>query len=143
VRKQLAHALYQHDAACRVISRLIKERDEARQALAMTQEKLVDFKDKLGVSEAAALQPEAPAATASNEYAYEQENCGIYPELIEKMNEVSGALFNERKARHKPEDYFKPSDFCKLSEKGSYPLHSAANPGILSLDINRTQTNYL
>lgn len=33
VRQELSQALYQYDSACRVIARLIKERDEARQVI--------------------------------------------------------------------------------------------------------------
>ncbi|KAL8272323.1 hypothetical protein Esti_003734 [Eimeria stiedai] len=38
VRKQLAHALYQQDAATRVIARLLKERDAAQQQLQQQQQ---------------------------------------------------------------------------------------------------------
>lgn len=144
VRKQLAHALYQHDAACRVISRLTQERDEARQALAMTQEKLADYKDRLGVDNFKNQQYESlqKAPQEDNEQV-EQDNCGIYPELKEKMSELATTLFTARKERKKPEDYYKPSDFNLLTEKGSYPLHSSTVPGILSLDIHKTQHNYI
>jgi pre-mRNA-processing factor 19 len=33
-REELSHALYQHDASLRVIAKVIKERDEARNTIA-------------------------------------------------------------------------------------------------------------
>ena len=39
-RKELAHALYQHDAACRVISRLVKDKDQTTQLMKLTNDEL-------------------------------------------------------------------------------------------------------
>jgi pre-mRNA-processing factor 19 len=142
VRKQLAHTLYQHDAACRVISRLIQERDEARQALALTQDTLADYKDKINIGEIT-KGVDLGLQKKDQSYQIEADNCGIYPDLEGKINKCAESLFNMRKERKKPDDYYKPSDFNLLTEKACYPVHSTTFPGACSVDIHKEKTNYI
>lgn len=148
VRKQLSHALYQHDAACRVISRLIQERDEARQQLQLTQEQLTDFKQKIGSGFDFNLKfnnenvaDNSQNLVKSENLINEQENGSISLALVDKMNETSEALYKLRKSRKKPSNYFKASNLESLTESGSYPLHSSSTPGVTCLDIH--SENYI
>merc|ERR1719469_230709 len=67
-RKQLSHALYQHDAACRVIARLLRERDSARAQVMQLQEQLSNT---------------VPAGTPVE--ADSSVEVGLTPEIIQKM----------------------------------------------------------
>lgn len=69
-REELATALYQHDAAVRVIARLTKERDEAREALS-----------KITVAPSS-------AAGAANGDAMAVDNEGLPERLVEHVNEL-------------------------------------------------------
>merc|ERR1712195_170255 len=85
VRQELAHALYQHDAACRVIARLIKERDEARAALGDTQ-----------VNVASALK-QVTSASGDKESA----GAGISSEVVKDMKAHAKTLSKGRKKKIK------------------------------------------
>lgn len=122
VRQELAHALYQHDAACRVIARLIKERDEARGNLGATQENV-----------AAAMRKMAGdgASGAAGEM-------GISGEAIKVMQNVAKTLSKGRKKKIKDmaAEVASAADLQKYTATASHPLHSPSQPGILCLDVH-------
>ncbi|XP_054167222.1 pre-mRNA-processing factor 19-like [Oppia nitens] len=134
-RQELSHALYQHDAACRVIARLTKEVTAAREALAT-------LKPKPGGSggggQVGGNQPNLnPTAEPTVE-------AGITPEVLEKLEQKASVLTAERKRRGKsvPEDLVKPEEFRTYTAVASHSgLHSVSIPGILAVDICPTDSN--
>jgi len=117
VRQELSHALYQHDAACRVIARLIKERDTARATLANAQ---------ADISATAAAAPPA----------MDVDEAGITKEIVKKMTATSAKLSKTRKKRAVPEGHASSEEIAAYKEAGSHPIHAASKPGILCVNVD-------
>eukprot|EP00128_Syssomonas_multiformis_P018973 Colp12_sorted_trinity150504_noHs@27156 len=136
-RQELSHALYQHDAACRVIARLTKERDAARVALATLQ-------PRVQVAPAALEQPQAQqnGEPMEVETAAAQEQAGFSEEILARITEVHATLSKARKHRAKPEDLARVEEIKDFKEVATYPgLHSVSSPGILSLALHPKDSN--
>jgi pre-mRNA-processing factor 19 len=126
VRQELAHALYQHDAACRVIARLIAERDEARAAVGNTQENV-----------AVAMRRVASGADGG------AQATGITEEMGKVMQQVAKGLSKNRKKKVKEmaNEVTGVEDIKKFKVTESHPLHSPSQPGVLCLDVHAADTD--
>ncbi|KAJ1933429.1 hypothetical protein EC988_009121, partial [Linderina pennispora] len=128
VRQELSQALYQNDASCRVIARLIKERDEARQTLESLQAQVGELRTQQAVDadDAAGASMEVDAGSPEEVY-------------YEKSAEVAAELRKGRVKRKLPAD-LTPADQWKAAALASTveSLHSTTQPGILALDVDAT-----
>uniref|UniRef100_A0ACD5TP49 Uncharacterized protein n=1 Tax=Avena sativa TaxID=4498 RepID=A0ACD5TP49_AVESA len=133
-RQELSHALYQHDAACRVIARLKKERDESRGLLALAERQIP-----------ASMTGAAPAAVLSNgKRATEEEigpdgkkiRPGINPVMIDELMECNTMLSAQRKKRQVPPSLASIDALERYTQISSHPLHKTNKPGILSMDMH-------
>lgn len=86
-RQELSQALYQHDAACRVIARLMRERDEARAALSALQEAGYTSQPRNGQAQADMDTDSAPA------------EIGLDEAVLTKISEKCAELSASRKGR--------------------------------------------
>jgi len=137
-RQELSHALYQHDAACRVIARLTKEATAAREALAT-------LKPQAGVSHSANTS-NIPAGTTKIDdmEIVEPAEIGMSEEVLQKLQDKATVLTSERRKRGKkpPEDLTSIDDIKSFKQVASHPgLHSASVPGILALDLQYNDTS--
>uniref|UniRef100_A0A8C7MKA5 Pre-mRNA-processing factor 19 n=1 Tax=Oncorhynchus kisutch TaxID=8019 RepID=A0A8C7MKA5_ONCKI len=117
-RQELSHALYQHDAACRVIARLTKEVTAAREGKSLKSlPHLLSFTDLL-----------FPAPLL----------------FCFQLQDKATVLTTERKKRGKtvPEELVRAEDLSKYRQVASHAgLHSASVPGILCMDLCPSDTN--
>mmetsp|Transcript_22591 Transcript_22591/g.51410 ORF Transcript_22591/g.51410 Transcript_22591/m.51410 type:complete len:506 (-) Transcript_22591:146-1663(-) len=124
-RKQLSHALYQHDAACRVIARLLRERDAAREQVNQLRETLQSAGPMAGAG---------PAAGAAG--GDDQAETGLTPEIVARMTEIAKGLSKTRKKRDAP-NLAPITDVKRFACTGSHSAHQSTAPGILCLDVHK------
>lgn len=131
-RQELSHALYQHDAACRVIARLNKEVAAAREALAT-------LKPQAGISAASSTVAAQQMDVDTVAYTTQPvEQTGMTADIIEKLQEKATVLTEERRNRGRtlPKDLVTQDQIRNFKILASHPgLHSASVPGILALDV--------
>nr|WJH19494.1 PSO4 [Euglena gracilis] len=123
VRQELAHALYQHDAACRVIARVIKERDM--------------YKAQVAQFTARAEQLRAEAAGEADQEMQAAEEEGKLPKaVLARMAEMSKSLTEKRKKRQISDTLVTPEDIDRFDQLVTFTPHSAADPGVLCLHVH-------
>lgn len=134
-RKELATALYQHDAACRVIARLIRERDEAYQMLNSYKAGSAPSQPATSAaSEGPAAAPAAStAASAMDVDEQDRETRGVSSEVVAELNAVCKSLSSGRKQRKPSEQLQSKEDMMLLEESSSFTPHK--NSGILSVAV--------
>ncbi|XP_050432768.1 pre-mRNA-processing factor 19 [Adelges cooleyi] len=144
-RQELSHALYQHDAACRVIGRLTKEVTAAREALATLKPQAgISVNDTAANAGPTTIPQPAIAMEAAGVPNQPTEEAGITDEIIKKLQDKATVLTQERKKRGRtvPEDLMDQESLKAFKTLASHPgLHSASVPGILSLDIHSEDTS--
>jgi len=135
-RQELAHALYQHDAACRVIARLVKERDEARDMLSNTQDNVAGALKK--------IQTSGPVATTEDG---KEPATGISEKALKNMTTVAQTLSTNRKKLIKTltSEVARREKLKKYTATASVSLHSPQKgiDGILCLDLHPRQQELL
>ena len=135
-RQELSHALYMHDAATRVIARLIRERDEARSAMQNVRASLI------------AEHETAPAAKRGAENGQEggdkrQKVLSLPEAVIEEMDACNAQLSKARKKRAVSETLATPEDLSQASVLSSHPLHATTQGGIVALAAHPDQPSLL
>lgn len=122
VRQELSQALYQHDAACRVIARITKERDTARAQLQRVLSSTAGDVDMGGKAE-------------------EEDGAGIPQRVLLRMTTLAETLSAGRKKRAMPEGLASKDALSSYSKLSTHKIHQSSKGGILCVDAHPSDPN--
>lgn len=134
-RQELSHALYQHDAACRVIARLKKERDEARTLLTLA-ERHVPLPASTTANDSTFNNGKRAAEDVNMDHDGKRSLPGISADIIADLTDCNTLLSQQRKKRQIPSTLAPVDALERYTQLSSHPLHKTNRPGILSVDIH-------
>lgn len=132
LRRELSHALYQKDASCRVIARLIQERDEARRALGELESERAATSGVATIkTQAPGQNVQAPPATILSEV------------LLEQIGNKTKELNTERKQRAKKNGFLEYCDSVKISQLQRNIDLKVHNQAVLGVAEENFTANYI
>jgi pre-mRNA-processing factor 19 len=140
-RQELSYALYNQDAASRVVARLIRERDAARECVVLESRLstlLICFRALGNVQATMGIAPSG--AAAEDVEMNEESGAPAMPEeIVAQIDETHATLSAARKKRKPPPGYANAAEIKTFTAKHTIPsLHSSSPAGITSLAVSST-----
>ena len=140
-RQELSHTLYQHDAACRVIARLVKERDSLNEEFARLQSTRATVSATANGAHPMEVDGESGGPKAAPPAV---ESTALPHEVVDRLVETNQKLSQTRRKRKLSDALATVDQIRAYNMKSNFSgLHSASQPGLLTMDLHPDQRRVL
>ena len=142
-RQELSFSLYAQDAATRVVARLVRERDAAREYdfLVLVNPALLTHSFFRALANVQATMGITSSTNATEDVEMAEEGLaeeGLPSSIVSQIDETHEALSAARKKRKPPQGYSNSAEVRTFTATHTIPsLHSASPAGITSLAVSR------